>query len=220
MGMRIMRILVVCTAGLLAAACSLENGAAPALTGPSGFALSVALTATPDQLPRDGSSQSTIGVEVRDASGNPVAGQRLAVSSNIGAVSTSDVVTGSDGRAVFTFTAPPSGTVGNSAVISVLPAGTDGGTATRVLIVRLTGASNTTLPTFPATPFVFTPASPQINQAVRFDATGVLDEGVVCNDACTYSWNFGDGSTGAGRIASHTFTTPRTYSVALTATDA
>ena len=39
-------------------------------------------------------------------------------------------------------------------------------------------------------------------------------------DACTYSWNFGDGSTGTGRIVTHRFTTPGTYVVTVTATDA
>src|SRR5688500_12334034 len=88
-------------AGAAVAGCSLENAAAPGLTAPSEFGLSVTLSATPDQLPRDGASQSTITVLVRDAEGRPVSGQRLTVASSIGSVSQSSVVTGSDGRASF-----------------------------------------------------------------------------------------------------------------------
>src|SRR3990167_513120 len=100
------------------AGCSLEEQPAPAFTGPSEFALSVTLSASPDQLPRDGSSQSVITVTVRDASGQPVVGQRLSVASSVGAVSERDIVTGNEGRATFAFVAPASGTIGNAAVIS------------------------------------------------------------------------------------------------------
>jgi PKD repeat protein len=39
------------------------------------------------------------------------------------------------------------------------------------------------------------------------------------NPIVSYSWNFGDGSTGNGRQATHSFNTPGTYSVTLTITD-
>lgn len=35
----------------------------------------------------------------------------------------------------------------------------------------------------------------------------------------TYSWNFGDGSNGAGKTTNHTFTTPGSFNVVLTVTD-
>ena len=54
---------------------------------------------------------------------------------------------------------------------------------------------------------------------MRFDASATSDEGVVCLDACSYAWDFGDGSTGTGRITSRTFTLPGTYTVTLTVTD-
>ena len=81
----------------------------------------------------------------------------------------------------------------------------------------LTGTSNATRPT-PS--FTFTPTAPPMNQPVRFDASATQDEGAACLDACSYSWNFGDGSTASGRIVSKTFTAGRTYTVSLTVTDA
>ena len=220
---RIFRTAAVATAlaaSVLIAACGLDKSGVSPLTGPSTpseFALSVTLKATPDQLPRDGSSQSQITVFVRDAESRPVSGQRLSVTSSVGSVSQSAVMTGADGLASFAFTAPPSGSLGNTAVIQVVPVGDNSSNAVaRTLSISLTGASNTTPPT-PA--FTLTPVAPEANQSVRFDASRTTDEGVVCQDACTYGWNFGDGSTASGRIVNHTFTTARSYTVTLTVTD-
>jgi len=197
-------------------ACTLENQSAPPFSGPSEFALAIALSASPDQLPRDGISQSVITVTVRDASGAPVAGQRLSVSSSIGTVSERNIVTGNEGRATFAFVAPASGSVGNAAVISVVPVGSDGTNAPRTVLIQLTGGSNRTAP---SADFDFLPTDPETGVAVRFDASTTTDENATCLDACTYTWNFGDGSTGTGRAVSHTYTSARTYTVTLTATD-
>jgi PKD repeat protein len=216
--MRILRTIVAVAACLSVAACTLEDGAGPSPTGPSEFALSVTLSATPDQLPRDGSSQSVVTITVRDESSRPVAGQRLNVSSSVGSISATDVVTSSNGQASLTFTAPGSGTVGNAALISVTPFGTNGGNAlARTLSILFTGASNSTRPN-PS--FTWAPTSPEVNAAVRFDASATTDENAACFDACTYSWDFGDGSTASGRIVSHTYSAGRTYTVTLVVTDA
>src|SRR5688572_23220162 len=88
--------LFVLAAGL--AACGVDGQEAPSLIGPSGFAQSVTLTATPDRLPRDGTSQSVVTLTVRNASGQPVAGQRVTLGASAGTLSQGEVVTGSDGR--------------------------------------------------------------------------------------------------------------------------
>lgn len=52
--------------------------------------------------------------------------------------------------------------------------------------------------------------------AVDFDANGSSDQDGTIS---SYSWAFGDGSTGSGATASHTYATAGTYSVILTVTD-
>ena len=59
--------IVVAVAALLTSACSLDKQQEPALIGPSNLGLSVTMTASPDRLPRDGTSQSVVTLTVRDA---------------------------------------------------------------------------------------------------------------------------------------------------------
>ena len=200
------------------AGCSLETPGVPGLTSPSGFGTAVTLTATPDSLPRNGSAQSVVTVTVRDSTNTPAGGQRLTVTATVGTLSQDEIVTDGDGHATFAFIAPAATAVANQARIQVVPV-SDGGEAPlpRVLTITLTGVSNSTVPT-PA--FTFTPTTPEKNASVRFDASTTTDEGIVCLDVCTYSWNFGDGSTGSGRIVSHIYTTPGSRTVTLTVTDA
>ena len=55
--------------GLFLGGCTMQNQSAPVLGGPSGFGVSLSMTASPVVLPRDGSSQATITVTARDSSG-------------------------------------------------------------------------------------------------------------------------------------------------------
>jgi PKD repeat protein len=213
---------VILTAAFVAAGCGLSDPAAPSLTGPSEFGQSVTLTASPDQLPRDGSSQSVVTVFVRDAQSRPVANQRLAVglSSAAALVSAVEVITDPTGRATFAMTAPPENAVvqNNEIVISVIPIGGNfDNAAARTVTIRLVGVSNTTLPV-PA--FATSPAAAEINQVITFDATTTTDEGTQCLDLCAYTWDFDDGSAGIGRIVTHTFTTARGFNVLLSVRDA
>ena len=129
------------------------------------------LSATPDRLPRDGSSQSVITVTVRDEASRPVAGQRLNVSSSVGTLSATDVVTNANGQASVTFTAPVAGTVGNAALISVIPSARMQETRVpRTLSILFTGASNSPRPN----PVVHVErrASPEVNAAVQLRCIG------------------------------------------------
>ncbi len=62
--------------------------------------------------------------------------------------------------------------------------------------------------------FSFLPSSPVINTPVSF--TAVATGGTL---PYTVSWSFGDGSTGTGSIATHTYTTTGTFSATLTVVD-
>ncbi len=64
--------------------------------------------------------------------------------------------------------------------------------------------------------FTHTPTSSDVGQDVRFDASPSLDpDGTVTS----YSWDFRDGTSGAGQTVAHEFQSPGTYTVTLTVTD-
>lgn len=52
--------------------------------------------------------------------------------------------------------------------------------------------------------------------ALKLDASASSDDGGIAS----YQWDFGDGTTGSGKTASHTYATAGTYPVTLTITDA
>src|SRR5207245_10058885 len=62
--------------------------------------------------------------------------------------------------------------------------------------------------------FTFTPVSPEVGVSVQFTAT--TTGGVA---PFTFSWNFGDTTTGTGSPVSHSYTAAGTFSVTVTATD-
>src|SRR5207302_3777888 len=62
--------------------------------------------------------------------------------------------------------------------------------------------------------FTYSPSSPQTNQQVTF--TGSASGGTA---PYTFSWAFGDGSTGTGSTVSHSYGTAGTFTVTLTVKD-
>jgi len=203
------------TLALMAAGCTLDKASGPAVSAPSGFGLSVSAVASPDTLPRDGQSTSTVRVTVRDPQDKPVAGQRLTVSATAGSLSASDVTTDASGTATVRFTAPAVTTAVASATVSATPVGADLGTVisgSKTVTIALAG------PSVPTASFNFSPATPGQFDIVTFDATTTTLDGGNCLDVCTYGWDFGDGLSGSGRIASHPYTASGTYSVRLSVT--
>jgi len=198
--------------------CGVDKQSAPPLTGPSELGLSLTLTATPDQVVRDGSSRSVVAVIARDGQNRPVAGQLLTLSANVGSLTQRQVVTGSDGRATFDFIAPPLNTPvpGNVAIVGATPVGTNFDNATtRTVSIALTPANSTA----PNPSFTVSPQNPRRDQLVTFDASATTDEGVPCGDTCRYAWDFGGEATATGRVVSYQFKNAQGYVVILTVTD-
>src|SRR4030095_12958408 len=117
-GTRVHRI-GLAIAAMLMSACGLEKQTQPSLMGPSDSGQSFQMIAVPDQLPRDGSSQSVVTVVARDPNNRLICAQRLFLSlggsSPAGAaLSATEVTTNSQGTATFSVSAPTSGSMGNS----------------------------------------------------------------------------------------------------------
>ena len=131
------------------------------------MSLSLSMTANPDVLSLDGASQSQIAIDARDANGQPAANMPLRVeiladgtTTDYGTLSARTLVTGSNGRATLTYTAPA--LVGGaipSLEISVTPTGTDASAHIRRLVsIRLVPPGVITIAPTPR--FTFAPTQP------------------------------------------------------------
>lgn len=109
-----MKRLGVLAAVLALLGCGLSRMDAPTVTGPSELGLAISLTATPDTITQDGSSQSVVEVVARDALAQPLRGVTLrleifvnGVQADFGTLASRTLSTGVDGRASTIYTAPP-----------------------------------------------------------------------------------------------------------------
>ena len=68
----------------------------------------------------------------------------------------------------------------------------------------------------PIASFTYQPGDPKVGERVTFDASESSDpDGTISS----YKWDFGDGSTGEGRIVTHVYKKAGDYTVTLTVTD-
>jgi PKD repeat protein len=207
---------LVC-ASVLITGCTLSNQEAPPLQGPSGFGLSVRMSATPEILPRDGVSRSTINVEV-ELDDQPFANGRLVLTADAGTLSAAEVVTDAKGHATFYFTAPGVNDAVDLATIYVTAVQNSDLANARSDSIRVAVMG----PDVPAANFFTTPATtapgPKVLTLITFDASGSMLAGVMCKSSCTYAWNFGDGSTGKDMVTQHQYSAAGVYNVTLTVT--
>ena len=189
--------------------------------GPSELGLSLALSASPDTLPVDGASQSLVEILARDGAGQVLANVTLrlqirfgGVLQDVGQLSARTLVTGADGRAVATYTAPlaVSGVdAGTQVQIEVTPVGSNYASAVpRSLTIRLVPSGVVVPPLSFTAGFRFAPTTPARFQEVLFE-TGCLssiDTNCVTDplgQIVSYAWAFGDGSTATGATVTHTY---------------
>jgi len=230
-------------AAVAIAACTVHQTETPPLTGPSMTAQGVTLTASPDTITQNGSSQSVITLLVRGPNGEPLSNQpfRLDIFSggvaapSFGTLSATQVVTGSDGRATATFTsptAPPNGAILGTCAPGLFVTNLPGPCIT-IMATPVSNAflNNSTpvqihlvpkdvvhVPGAPFPSFTFSPAAPKAGDEVFFNASG--STGDTGRTLVNYEWDFGDGShLKFGVSTNHDYAGPGSYFVTLTVTD-
>jgi PKD repeat protein len=206
-------------AALTASGCNLREPEIPDPTGPSEFAMAIAMTATPDLLPEDGASQSVIGIVVRGPDAQPMRNVALFIETTTGQLSTKNVVTDANGRATVVFTSPRTlFPTGGLAVIFATPIGTnfDNSSISNVSI-RLVPPTVIPVPGAPIADFTFSPAQPKVGQLALFNGSSSFDlDGTVVR----WEWNWGDGdANGFGVNQDHDFLSAGTFFVTLLVTD-
>ncbi len=191
------RLSVITACALAWSGCMVHKAETPDLAGPSEFALSFGLTATPDAISHDGGSQSTIAVKAYDANGKPKPSVRFRLDmfvgstpADYGTLSVKEVVTAADGRATVVYTAPPPPPAGTNvptcspnvitpelpgACLSIVatPIGTGFVSARSEFVgIRLIPVGVILPPAAtPTADFTFSPATPAANTPVQFDAS-------------------------------------------------
>ncbi|MCL5024174.1 MAG: PKD domain-containing protein, partial [Nitrospirae bacterium] len=113
------------------------------------------------------------------------------------------------------------GTVNNGDTVTVRQVSSGGNFTTTDLTLSVGGATDTfsvrTIPNYPppVAQFLLWPDL-TTSYEIHFDATS----STCTSTPCTYSWDFGDGSSGSGMTTSHTYADGTTVTVTLTVTDA
>ena len=223
-------ITILGAAALTLSGCTVKDVDQPALAGPSTFAHSIVMTAERNTLTQNGVDFTDIRVVSLGPDGRseaiPLKAQIFVdgTAQDFGTLSTKDLIT----PATFRYTAPNGSSLAgaqseSTVTIAVTPtnSGDFRAEVARQLDIRLQ-PQGIILPTNPnlVAAFTVTPAAPQAGLSVTFDASTSTNGGSACAQACSYTWDFGDGSTGAGITTTHTFRSAGNYAVKLTVTDA
>ena len=172
----------------LSASCTVKDTEAPPLSGPSSLAMRIALSLVPDSIPQDGQSQTALNIEATGPDGRPMRGLTLRIALSEGGVfydagtlSGKMVVTGDDGRARATYTAPPRQPDGNGngtvVTFFVTPVGNDfRADEARQIDLRLVPVGVILPPNgTPIARFTYTPTTVTAFSTVIFDASTSTD---------------------------------------------
>ncbi|HUF48241.1 MAG TPA: PKD domain-containing protein [Vicinamibacterales bacterium] len=224
------RVFIVAVAALVGG-CSLDSPPVPGFAGPSEFALSLVVTATPDVITQDGVSTTTIQVQARDANSQPLNGINLRAEIvvngtpvDFGQLSTRTISTNGDGRAALTYLAPPPppATVSSDTLVTVVvtPVSSNFGNAlSRSVLIRLARPGVILPPSgAPKADFFFSPTQPKERETILFDGAASTDPDGF-DDIVSFDWGMGDGRARSGLRVTHTYDLAGTYNVSLTVTD-
>jgi PKD repeat protein len=213
--MKAFAYLVTCLTTVALSGCVAHQTEAPSLSGPSAFALSMSVTASPESINYDGSSQSRVTISaigpdgrgkaslpirvdmaVRDSSGS-------LVPQDFGTLSARSVVTNTDGRAFVVYTAPPSPAGGATETcygvpgtcVSIVATPSDSGTGNFATAQPVIGTIRLVPPGVilppagtPKAAFTFLPESGiLVGNTVNFDASASCptDPSGVCSSSGT-----------------------------------
>lgn len=228
--MRTTHISVIGTIALAAlTACTVKDVDTPSLAGPSTFAHSIIMVADRDTLTQNGVDFTDIRITSTGPDGQsesiPLRAQIMVngAAQDYGVLSTKTPTT----PVTIRYTAPPpspipAANVPQNVTIEVTPYnnGDFRSEFARQVTLRLEplGVILPNNPTLVAA-FTVTPASPLQGQTATFNAAATTNNGVACGQLCLYSWNFGDGTTAQGVVATHAFAKQGSTTVVLTVTD-
>ncbi len=246
MRIRLFQIVAIGVAAV-AAACGVHQTDVPGVSGPSTLAHTVTITVTPDSVTQNGSDTATVRLKGFGPDG-PLTNCSPASSCQVrldilddkgtpddllgGTLSNRTVQLDSSGNGTAIFTAPqpvqpPSGP--QMVAIRATLMGTDAQTSSPVSAMIRVVPIGFIIPSgsVPFPQFTFLPATALANTAVVFDASTScaiqLDSAGHCaapfTDIANFAWDFGDGSSGSGVSASHSFGNANSYSVRLTVTN-
>ncbi len=200
----------------LASGCTVQEQPTPDLSGPSELGLALSVVAQPEVLPRDGSSMASIIISAFDSNGKPKSGQRMLLLANAGTLTPGEVVTGTNGTASAVFVAPGVNERVSTVTISAVPVGVPGGDTANIneRTVRIAVLG----PSIPFASFNYSPTVAAVLDTITFDASTSYLDGMVCGSACSYSWNFDDGSSATGLVFQHAYLASGVKNVTLTVT--
>lgn len=229
-----MRTSFVTVAGVLAlgllAGCTTKDVDPPSIAGPSTLARAISMTANRDTLFQNGVDFVDITITSTSPTGQsqaiPLRAEIMVdgVVQDFGTLSTKSPVT----PATIRYTAPnaspiAAGQVQQVVTVAVTPvdSGDFRAEVARQVQLRLV-PQGVILPTNPdlKADFSVAPASPPAFTPATFDASASTSTGgTACLSACSYAWNFGDGTTGSGMVTSHQYRTVGLFQAQLTVTD-
>lgn len=213
---------------LAVSGCAVEKVSTPAPTGPAEFAVSLAVSVTPDVIRQDGTSTSTVGLHARDGAGLGIAGLTIrldvllgSMPVDFGTLMNRTLTTDSGGRASTTYQAPaaPLSSVDTDTRVTIRATilGSNYANSTpRTAEIRLVPPGIILPPNGAPVPrFFVSPTSGREEEPLLFDGSGSTDDGTIV----AYDWTFGDGAKASGKTAWHAYFLAGTYFVTLKVTD-